>query len=378
VEANHARYFAALAERAAPALLKANPDGTVKTLERDQGNLRAALEWCLDRNADPALGLRLAAALGRYWYLSEQWREGCDWLNKALRLGGEDEESRAASLTYLGEIYLSLSEHSASRACFDEAIASWRRLNNPEFLAWTLVHAGSLAATTGRHAAAEACFEESLALYRAAGNRVRAAFVAVHLSSSWISNARYAEAIPALQECLAVFSAFDYQGSMVVALNLLGRAQMGTGNTEEARTRFEEALAISLQRNMQSGVAWALLNLGLIFALQGDFAQSERYYRRALDAYVALGRRGGVLAVLDGLAAAMVARGSAGAGVCLMAATERLRSQIDESLSDQETSMRHAALEHARQLLTQDAWQAAWRQGESLGFARAVALAQSG
>jgi hypothetical protein len=121
-----------------------------------------------------------------------------------------------------------------------------------------------------------------------------------------------------------------------------------------------------------------LLNLGLTFALQREFDQSAHYYRRALDAYVALGRRGGALAVLDGLAAAMAARGATVVdAVQLMAATARLRSEIGESLSEQENAMRNAALAHAQQLLSATEWQAAWRQGESLTFERAVLLAKA-
>ena len=381
IGARHAQYYAQLAEQSAPALMLSENRRWVQRLEVDQGNLNAALHWSLQQGHDPALGLRLAAGLGRFWYLADQWREGRTWLTLALRqvaLQQPDDPSYAHALAVarLAEICLSLSDLAESQRYFDQAIALWRRLNESEQLAWTLFQAGSLATARGRDAAAEACFEESLALYRAAGSRGRVAMVLIHRASAAVVHARYAEAVAMVEECLPVFREAGYQGSMTAALNLLGRARLGLGEFDRAVAFFGEALDHARQRGSQSGMAWALLNLGLAYTTQGDVVTGRRHYLDALAVYWQIDRRGGVLATVEGLAACLAVGDRAADAVRLMAATETLRSAIDESLTTQEAEMRAAALAATRSRLDEAAWQHAWQQGAVYSVEQAVALAR--
>jgi len=85
VRDRHRDYFLALAEGIAPALHERPDRALLDRLEREHDNLRAALAWCLDAPYDGrdggmvdggdqdlagvALGVRLAAALYRFWWL---------------------------------------------------------------------------------------------------------------------------------------------------------------------------------------------------------------------------------------------------------------------------------------------------------------------
>lgn len=84
----HAHYFLALAESAAPALHGRDQRAWFFRLEREHDNLRAALRWLLDQagsdDSDVAAeweaGLRLAGALGYFWYLrGYQRRADAGW-----------------------------------------------------------------------------------------------------------------------------------------------------------------------------------------------------------------------------------------------------------------------------------------------------------
>src|SRR5258706_155752 len=98
----HAYYFLALAERAGPALRGQDQRAWIFRLEREHDNLRAALRWLLDQSvpegsdttAEREAGLRLAGALGYFWYVRGYHTEGRRWLEEALartpqREGGE-------------------------------------------------------------------------------------------------------------------------------------------------------------------------------------------------------------------------------------------------------------------------------------------------
>jgi tetratricopeptide (TPR) repeat protein len=200
--------------------------------------------------------------------------------------------------------------------------------------------------------------------------------VLMHRCSYVITNGRYAEAVAMAEECLPIFRATGFHGSTSAALNLLGRAVLGLGEFDRAVALFHESLSMSRERNSQSGRAWALLNLGLAYTLRGDMAAGRGYYVDALEDYLSLDRRGGVLAVADGLAAGLAVGGRAADAVALMAATERLRAQMGESLTVQEVAMRADALSAARSQLAEGDWARAWQRGIELTFEQVVALAR--
>ncbi|MGH2736179.1 MAG: ATP-binding protein, partial [Actinomycetota bacterium] len=87
VRERHARYYLELAERSkVKGELKME---ALAPLDDELDNARAALTWWLTRadTDDEAalLGLRLAIALGRYWYTHGQAVEGDEWLDRAIR-----------------------------------------------------------------------------------------------------------------------------------------------------------------------------------------------------------------------------------------------------------------------------------------------------
>ena len=54
-------------------------------LEVEQDNLRAALSWSIEQDAE--MGLRLAGELRWFWYWRGHYGEGRGWLDKALSKG---------------------------------------------------------------------------------------------------------------------------------------------------------------------------------------------------------------------------------------------------------------------------------------------------
>lgn len=377
VRARHLHYYLDFTARSAPLLLQEEARERAALLDPEHGNLRAALEWGLDQGNDLDAGVRLASLMGRYWYHTEQWREGRDWLRKATQVETAGDEPLAYAFTHLGLLCHSLSEHTVALDAFQRAIALWRRLDRAEELAWTLVQAGSLESTMGHFDAAAAFFDEALTHYRHTHNEVRVAVVLSHAASAAISRSRYAEAAQLAGECLTLFRRLNRQENLVIVLNLYGRALLGLGETARPIALFHEALTLSQQRRTNAGVMWASLNLGLTYALQGDFAAAGVHYSRALDGYVSLGKRGGILAVLDGLAAVSVGLGRPVEAVALIAVTEEQRKEISEQLTPQEETMRQRAIEQSKAILDADAWQSAWRRGSQLSIEAAVALARN-
>ena len=69
----HAHYFLDLAEHAEPELRRPDQSEWLARLRAEDDNFQVALGWCRERATHaPDLGLRLAAALGWYWYVGRQ------------------------------------------------------------------------------------------------------------------------------------------------------------------------------------------------------------------------------------------------------------------------------------------------------------------
>lgn len=85
VRRRHAEYFVRLAEQLQVELLGHGARAALDELEQEQDNLRASLDWMLERE-EAEQAQRLAGALGRFWQLRCHFGEGQAWVRRALSL----------------------------------------------------------------------------------------------------------------------------------------------------------------------------------------------------------------------------------------------------------------------------------------------------
>ena len=78
----HARYFAHFAESVESEVYGPARATWIQRLDADHDNLRSAVVWCIEHA--PVIGLRIAAALDRYYLQREYMREGQTWLKALL------------------------------------------------------------------------------------------------------------------------------------------------------------------------------------------------------------------------------------------------------------------------------------------------------
>jgi tetratricopeptide (TPR) repeat protein len=79
----HLNYFLTMAETAAPHLIRSEQLEWLAQIDADHQNLRAALEWALNKDS-PETSMRLCNALGRFWGFRGYWREASTWISSAL------------------------------------------------------------------------------------------------------------------------------------------------------------------------------------------------------------------------------------------------------------------------------------------------------
>src|SRR5260370_35267441 len=81
--------YLALAEQTEQALLDTCRRRWLERLEREQANLRAALQWLLERQGIEA-ALRLSGALRQFWFLRGDLSGGRSFVEQAIAASRED------------------------------------------------------------------------------------------------------------------------------------------------------------------------------------------------------------------------------------------------------------------------------------------------
>src|SRR5437667_108865 len=228
----HARYFLALAEQAEPELDGPNQAMWVARLEQEHDNLRAALEWALEKVTDETaaerreIGMRLSAALKEFWLILGHYREARTFLERALALSeGTSPAWRARVLRAIASVAdcqgdidrievvaklsLALSRELEDTCGIAESLgslaaAAWlrgkiveavtlheeqvrllRQVGEPGEVAKALFPLAEQVSTHGEYARGQALFEEALQLFRQAGNELWVGGTLVH-SAAWL------------------------------------------------------------------------------------------------------------------------------------------------------------------------------------------------
>jgi len=111
----------------------------VARFEREQDNLREALQWAINRK-DPAAGLWLAIAVEPFWYMRGRYAEGRAWLRELLALdsGADHPGLRAMGFHLAGEFAYCEGDTAAAEALLQdglrlaERVADGRAIANAE------------------------------------------------------------------------------------------------------------------------------------------------------------------------------------------------------------------------------------------------------
>lgn len=131
VERAHAMAYLALAEAAAPHMPGRDQPGWLDRLGADHDNLRAAIAWAID-HGEGKIGLRLGAALWRFWQLRGHIEEGLRTMDRILELPGTDAPTieRARALGAAGGLHYWGADMPAAHALYQAQLEVARGLGD--------------------------------------------------------------------------------------------------------------------------------------------------------------------------------------------------------------------------------------------------------
>ncbi len=369
----HAAYCLVLAEEAPAEQTGTQSAGQMGHFVAEHGNFRAALEWLTD-TGDAEWGLRLGAALFRFWEAREYLTEGRTRLGKLLKLprAAAPTKFRARALFAAGVLGGAQGDYAAADELVGESLDIARQLDDGQGVAVSLNALAVLAQDRGDIAAAHALFEESLAVWRELGDSKDVARALSNLANVATLQGDHARASSLYEECLAIFQGLGDRTGVAWSLNSQGDVARDRGDAPAARELYGQGLAIFRELGDRWGIAGTLADLGSMAREERDFSAAHSLYRESLKIFQELEHKRGIARLLECFACVAAAQYHSERALRLAGAAAALRQNIGAPLTPAEKAKLEANLKCTRPGLSETSSTAAWLEGWELPVERAI------
>jgi predicted ATPase/class 3 adenylate cyclase len=281
VGGRHLHYYRSLAELAEPNLVGRDQVIWLDRLEGEHDNVREALGRARELGEIEA-GLRLGAALWRFWFQRGYLREGRGRLEELLAHDGDaSAESRAKAYGALGGLTYWLSDVTATERAYDAAVRLYREMGDQAEEADALYNLAFVPVMRRDLETARQRFEDSLALAQRIGRSDLVARSKQAVAMTEVDNDPHG-ALSLLEESLALFREAGDQFHVGDALTGLAQVRVRLGQHQLGRSAYLEALRLFTEAQ----------NLPSIGTVMGGMAGLESSAGRHVEALRLVGAAG--------------------------------------------------------------------------------------
>ena len=333
----HAEYFMNLAEEAEKHFRRQFEQAAVKRLETEYENLRLALEWAFSGN-DLQIGLRTAAALGYFWYLSDRYAESAIWLGKAIKLSQEANPILRGRLLVTG--------------------------SNTEFI-------------TNDPQIAKNYLKEAVQIGRKQKDFVLTGHALIYLASRSIGRPEECnEAIELAEEGIEALRTVNHQPYLAQGLNIMGELLRTIGDYEKAREYYGECLEIVQEIGELRRIYMMYHNLSFIAHHLGNYPKALDYVKKSLLGASQLGyETHSIISSLISLAGLIGAGGKPEKAAQLIGAAEQRLQQLNAKIQPGDRLEHEQAVALIRDKLGEENYNSLRQKGSEMTLSQAVEYA---
>ena len=273
----HTDFFLALAEEAEPELTGSNQALWLNILEREHDNLRAVFSW-IEETAQADYGLRLGAAIWRFWLVRGYEDEGRERLLAVLALPGADKpaRARAKALNAVGTLMHGSGDHSTAREHLEESLEISRRRGDKKGMATVINNLGWIAAQLGELDAAKELSQESLALHTELGDKRGQAVAFNNLAWTAYAQSEFALAYSLQEKNLNLRQEIGDERGVAFAMAWLAWIEIVLGNHDKAASLLDSAIKKLQELGDSMIMGFAMWILAQMAIDQGDFARAGK------------------------------------------------------------------------------------------------------
>jgi non-specific serine/threonine protein kinase len=348
----HLVYFTQFAQQAQRELESTRQTQWLARLEQEHDNLRAALGWARTAHRCEQ-GLRLVAALWRFWKVHGHYREAREWYDSFLALDEQHADAstptaRAWAQYAAGMLAYHQSDFQRAAQLHEQSLAVRRSLRDEAAIAESLAGLGLAARALGDYARATALFEESLALARTLNAASLVSECLRYLGLVAIAQGEAERAMTLFEQALPLSRALGDEEAYANVLSNLATALAYRGELERAERLTEEGLVIRRRLNDPHGLALSLHTLSFFARQRAQWQRAKELLCEALRLYVRLGTKENTIECVESIAYVQSQRGHPTHAARLYSAGQALREALHIPLQAYHQSEQNAEVAAVR------------------------------
>lgn len=340
-------------------------------LEREHGNLRAALQWAHERE-DAQLGLELVGNLYRFWERHGHMRDGYAWLRRFLSTGAEVTAPVMAPAMRAGStLALRLGDDVAAMRYGEASLGMYQAQGDVRGIDATLGNLAHIAWYGGHLDRALELWEAGLALLRSSSQVDETTYLGCCVTP--VSGME--RAIELLTKTAGIRRQMpDNTHWLALTLVMLGDLGRRTGQPDRAQAWFEDALEIFGNLSATAAIVTVRSRLADVTRDRGDYESAIAEYQESLRTLIALRDRSAASCV-EGIAACAASLGQESCAARLYGAAAAIRETFGRPALHPHRSEHEGIIQRLRPALGSAAFTEAWSAGTSLSFEDAVSEA---
>ena len=351
----------------------------------EQDNLRAALEWGLNRNPDAAL--RIAGAANLFWTAGGYSAEGFRWTQNALEQteklpvpeGISNEQrlvARARALRGLTRLYLSLGDNANAKRVAEESVALYRQSADRRGLAFALVILAYPLEFLGERERAEAVLQESYSIARAEGD-VYVICRSLNILARVISNLHQDRNLAQqyVEESYRLAKEAGLRSQEAQSSEILGFIAIDGENYDAARSHFKESVKVYDEIGATFNVFLEKSNLAHLERRTGNYETALEYYRETIVAFRDMGQTGAVSHQLECCGFIAIAQNQNKRALQLFAAANALREKAGTPMRPDEQTYFDEQLHGLRAKMDMTQYNSIWSEGRVMTMEQAIEFA---
>lgn len=373
----HATYYLDLAEQIAPTLTGIEQKSALLVLEEEHENMQAALTWYYE-HGQIETGLRLAEALGRFWWMHGHVSIGRMWLDRLLASAQVETVSAALhtrGLVIASRMASSQNEYEQAAQLAEQALYVSLQQADRKSTGLAYTAQAEVAFHRGEYKQAAAFLEQSLAIQRALGDKRAIASLLNNLGNVTREQGNLDQAARLQEESLVLLRQLSDTWATATVLTDLGEIERRRENYKRAGILHEESLKLYRMLGYAEGIATSLVSLGDLARYQEDHVQSEKLYKESLALFRELGDKVGITVCLQGLAELAYLQAQPEHATRLFAQAEVTAYSIGTTILHYEHTTHRATIDGLRATLDPGVFEGLWTTGQSMSLEQATSEA---
>ena len=261
----HAEHFAGLVATAELQLSGADQMDWLEHLDLEHDNLRVALDWLAAGEDTGAAELRMAAGLGRFWYVRGHIGEGLNRLQHAIdRAGTEDDASLAKALRAASALAVIQGDYSLANEFATRSLSTYRKIGDRSGAARSLSNLGAILHAQGKLDAAAATLEDCIRECTELGEDRLLALAQNNRGDVALSQRELDSAAAHFAQSLAILQALGDSANIARSMYNLGAVAVEQNRLEDAHRLLAESITLSEQVGDHEDLAWCLIALAAV------------------------------------------------------------------------------------------------------------------